>query len=419
MVKLFEISEPKFVFTSKDMLPKLQGVAKKIDSIQKIILVDDNGTDSLEQLIKQGNERDFPRDVKIDSKEDVCVLPFSSGTTGVAKGVMLTHSYIINSDMIIRNMINLTKNFISLLNLPNFHIYGIIKYFSSFSAGSKIISCRRFTTLHNMLETVQNYKVTDLSSVPPLLLGMANLPDLEKYDLSSVLNIMSGAAPLPESVAQKIKKKTGIDVNQAWGLTEFVPITMAANATVPVTSVGLVVSNTMIKVVDVETMQELGPHEKGEIWAKGPQIMKGYYKRPEATRACIDQDGWFHTGDIGYYDDNDFVYIVDRLKELIKYKGFQVAPAELEEVLLQHPQVADVGVVGVPDEKAGEVPKAYVVRKSLDLRKKDLDEFLKGRVSQFKYLRGGITFCNAIPKSPSGKILRRFLRRIDNGTSKL
>jgi len=423
IVKLFQISKPKIVFASAEFLPKLQEVAAKITSIKEIVVMGGGGggvgvmrASSFDEFVKRGRDQDFPSNVVIDPQADTCMLPFSSGTTGLAKGVMLSHNYVHAVTQLSSLYLKLAKNAVSVLCVPNFHIFGLVKYLSIFRAGAKMISMRKFTTLHNLLATVEKYKVTDLSMVPPLLLGISNLPDLDRYDLTSIKDILCGAAPLPESVSHDIERKLNAKVCQAWGLTEFLPATMAFSNTTPATSVGSLVSNTALKIIDPDTSKELGVNERGEIWLKGSQMMTGYYNRPEATRACIDAEGWFHTGDIGYYDENEFVYIVDRLKELIKYKGFQVAPAELEEVLVQHADIADAAVIGVPDERAGELPKAFIVRKSEQLTKQDVHDYLKGEISHFKYLRGGITFCEQIPKSPSGKILRRLLR---DTTSKL
>jgi len=412
-VKLFGIANPKVVVTFEQCVPKVNKVLQKVTSIEKIISIDE-----VRNIIKRSNVLSF-KEPDIDPSKDVFLMPFSSGTTGLPKGVMLSHQGIVNTDVVVRGSFGVTRGTISLLNVPNFHIYGLMKYLAGLSAGSKIISCQKFTTLDSMLTTVQNYKITDLSTVPPLALGMANLKDLEKYDLSSVVSITCGAAPLAESVVHTIKKRTGIRIYQGWGLTEFVPITWARDACVPVSSVGNVTPNTLLKVIDPETQKELGPNQKGELCAKGPQIMLGYYNRPKATSECIDSDGWFHTGDIGYYDENECVYIVDRLKELIKYKGFQVAPAELEEVLLEHPQVVDAAVIGVKDKEAGELPKAFVVRKHNEVTAEEIHQFVQARVSKYKYLKGGIQFCDSIPKSPSGKILRRLLRDQTSTKSKL
>jgi len=413
-IKLFGIANPKVVFTFDQCVPKVNKVTQKVTSIEKIISIDE-----VRNIMKRSDMLDFKEPSDIDPSKDIFLMPFSSGTTGLPKGVMLSHEGVLNSDVIVRGSFGVTKGAISLLNVPNFHIYGLLKYLAGMSSGSKVISCRKFTTLDSMLTTVQNYKITDLSTVPPLALGMANLKDLEKYNLSSVVSITCGAAPLPESVVHTIRKRTGIRIYQGWGLTEFVPITWARDACVPVSSVGNVVPNTLFKVVDPETQKELGPNQKGELCAKGPQIMLGYYNRPQATSECIDSGGWFHTGDIGYYDENECVYIVDRLKELIKYKGFQVAPAELEEVLLEHPLVTDAAVIGVSDKNAGELPKAFVVRKNNKVTAEEIHQFVQARVSKYKYLKGGIQFCDSIPKSPSGKILRRLLREQTNTKSKL
>jgi 4-coumarate--CoA ligase len=212
-------------------------------------------------------------------------------------------------------------------------------------------------------------------------------------------------------VAQEASARIGCEVVQGYGMTELSPVTHAT----PVGgfkpgSIGVTISNTESRVVDPETGEDLGVDEDGEIWIRGPQVMKGYLNNPEATALTIDEDGWLRTGDIGHVDDDDHFFIVDRLKELIKYKGFQIAPAELEALLLTHPSVADAAVVPMPDEEAGEVPKAFIVRRpDHELSAAEAQAFVAGHVAHYKQIRA-VEFVDEIPKSASGKILRRLLR---------
>jgi len=264
--------------------------------------------------------------------------------------------------------------------------------------------------LELFLETMQRYKVTRAHLVPPIILALAKHPVVERYDLSHLELIMSGAAPLGADLAAACSARLNCVIKQGYGLTETSPVTHMCSEIpeeIRPGSVGAVVSNTECMIVDLETGEPLGPNRKGEIYSRGPQIMKGYFNCPEATAAAIDSEGWFHTGDIGYADEDGHFYIVDRAKELIKYKGFQVAPAELEAVLLSHPLIADAAVIPSPDEEAGEVPKAFVVLKG-ETDEEAIKEFVAARVASYKKIRK-LEFIEQIPKSPSGKILRRLL----------
>jgi acyl-CoA synthetase (AMP-forming)/AMP-acid ligase II len=280
----------------------------------------------------------------------------------------------------------------------------------SLAQGATIVTMPRFE-LEQFLELVQKHKVTRVNLVPPILVGLAKHPIVDKYDLSSLIELFSGAAPLGKELANEVKNRIGCRVVQGYGLTETSPVTHVYNLTLTETdklsSVGPAIPNTEVMVVDVKTGQPLGRNENGEIWIRGPQVMKGYLNNPDATDATLDDDGWLHTGDIGYVDEDGFFYIVDRLKELIKYKGYQVAPAELEALLLSHPAIADVAVIPSPDEEAGEVPKAFVVLKA-EATPEAIMDWVAERVSPQKKVRR-VEFVDSVPKSLSGKILRRVL----------
>uniref|UniRef100_H2ZDR8 Uncharacterized protein n=1 Tax=Ciona savignyi TaxID=51511 RepID=H2ZDR8_CIOSA len=375
MTKQFSHSQPIAVFCDEENYLELTNVAKKVPSI------------------------------KINPTEDTFLLPYSSGTTGLPKGVMLTH-YNMVSITELCNFLS-TPNDIFYLVLPMFHIYGMMSVMKSLVKGTTMVISKRFT-VESFFGLVERYKITSLLAVPPMVLAMYNSPLNSKYDLSSLIRVFCGAAPLPLGVSVEVQKKLNVSLIQGWGLSEAVPLTASFGGAIPLASVGVITANTLIKIVDLGSGKVLGPNEEGEICCKGPQVMKGYYKNPSATTQCIDYDGWFHTGDIGYYDEHGLLYVIDRLKELIKYKGFQVvAPAELEAELLKH-YVTDVAVIGVPDTEAGEVPKAFLVKSRASLTADDIHSFLE--VSKFKYLRGGVEFLSVIPKSASGKILRRELR---------
>jgi acyl-CoA synthetase (AMP-forming)/AMP-acid ligase II len=278
------------------------------------------------------------------------------------------------------------------------------------SMGATVVTMPRFD-LEQSLELTQRYHVTRFYAVPPVVLALAKHPLVDQYDLSSVLQIFSGAAPLGAELAAEASKRVGCEVVQGYGMTELSPV---SHCTVegdfrPGTS-GITVGSTEIRLVDPETGEDRDVGEEGELWVRGPQVMKGYLNNDEATRNTIDEDGWLHTGDIAVLDEHDHVSIVDRVKELIKYKGFQVPPAELEALLVAHPKVADVAVIGIPDEEAGELPKAFVVpQPGAELTPEELQEYVAGHVAAYKRVRL-VEFVDQIPKSPSGKILRRMLR---------
>jgi acyl-CoA synthetase (AMP-forming)/AMP-acid ligase II len=264
--------------------------------------------------------------------------------------------------------------------------------------------------MEQFLELIQKHRVTRANLVPPIMLGLAKHPAVDKYDLSSLKEVLSGAAPLGEDLAEAVVRRLGCNVLQGYGLTETSPVTHVCPnfpGMIKRASVGPPLPNTEVMVVDTMTNEPLGPNQQGEIWMRGPQVMKGYLNNPDATAATLDEAGWLHTGDIGYADDDGYFYIVDRVKELIKYKGFQVAPAELEALLLSHPAIADAAVVPSPDEEAGEVPKAFLVLKG-EVTAEEIMAWVAERVAPHKKIRR-VEFVNQVPKSLSGKILRRIL----------
>ena len=353
-------------------------------------------------------------EISINPAEDIVVLSYSSGTTGLPKGVMLTHRNIVANLAQMDGItgIDITNESDTIMGiLPFFHIYGMVVIMNmSLSRGATIVTMPRFDMVQ-FLELVQKHKITRVNLVPPILVGLAKHPIVDQYDLSSLVELFSGAAPLGQALADEVKARLGCRVVQGYGLTETSPVTHVYNRTLAqsekLSSVGPAIPNTEVMVVDVATMEPLGRNENGEIWMRGPQIMKGYLNNPDATAATVDEDGWLQSGDIGYIDDEGFFYIVDRLKELIKYKGFQVAPAELEALLLSHPAIADVAVIPSPDEEAGEVPKAFVVLKA-EATPEAIMDWVAERVSPQKKIRR-IEFVDEVPKSLSGKILRRVL----------
>jgi len=351
-----------------------------------------------------------PPEVDIDPRADLVVLPYSSGTTGLPKGVMLTHYNLVANLRQMEGMDYFTEADTLICVLPLFHIYGLVVILNmGLSMGSTIVTLPRFD-LEDFLRAAQDYEVSLAHLVPPILVTLSKHPIVDNYRLTKLKTIFSGAAPLGEDLTRACMERLGCHVRQGYGMTETSPVTHSSPADrtqVKFGSIGVAAPNTECKIVDLQSGALLGPNKEGELCVRGPQIMKGYLNRPDATENTIDADGWLHTGDIAYADEDGHFFVVDRAKELIKYKGFQVAPAELEAVLLSHPGVADAAVIPSPDEEAGEVPKAFVVPKGT-VDTNEIMEFVEKRVAPHKKLRY-IELIDKIPKSASGKILRRLL----------
>lgn len=356
--------------------------------------------------------------VHINPREDVCALPFSSGTTGLPKGVMLTHyNLVANMHQMERaELVDANDNLVCVL--PLFHIYGLMVILNlGLFKGATIVTLPRFE-LEEFLRVMQDYRVTLAHVVPPIVLALAKHPSVDDYDLSSLHTIFSGAAPLGEAVTRNCIERLGCKVRQGYGMTEASPATHCSGRDargMKNGSVGMCVANTECKLVDVETGEPVGVGRRGELWVRGPQVMKGYHNNPDATAGTLDKDGWLHTGDIGYADEEGHFFIVDRVKELIKYKGFQVAPAELEAILLSHPAIADAAVIPSPDEEAGEVPKAFVVLKAA-VEPEEIKEYVAKHVAPHKKIRR-LEIVEQIPKTASGKILRRVLKERERAQS--
>jgi acyl-CoA synthetase (AMP-forming)/AMP-acid ligase II len=401
-------SQARFLITVPALLAKAKSAAA-LSATQEIFVIGEaEGATPFAVLLDAAAS---PVNVEIDAANDVVVMPYSSGTTGLPKGVMLTHRNLVANLCQMVPVEPCNPNDVLCGVLPFFHIYGMIVVMSrGIRAGATVVTLPRFE-LEAFLSMLQTHGVTRANLVPPIILALAKHPAVDRYDLSKLGWIMSGAAPLGSDVQSACAARIGCSVRQGYGLTETSPVSHTvppAMAAARPGSVGPPIPNTEVKIVDIVTGQELGPGEDGEVWIRGPQVMKGYFNNAEATRNMITPDGWLRSGDIGHCDDEGYLTIVDRAKELIKYKGFQVAPAELEAVLLRHPAIADVAVIGVPDEEAGEVPMAFIVR-SRELTAEDVTAYLAEHVAPYKKVRH-VQFRDSIPKSASGKILRRVLR---------
>ena len=350
--------------------------------------------------------------VPVDYDEHVVVLPYSSGTTGLPKGVMLTHRNLVANIAQMEYTFVPSEGEVALAVLPFFHIYGMQVLMNMLLAfGVRVVTMPRFDMIR-ALELVQEQRITRFFAVPPMVLGLAKHPVVDDFDLSSIKQIFSGAAPLGADLAAAAAARVGCEVVQGYGMTELSPVSHCTpeGQFRPGTS-GVTISNTEIRIVDPESGDDLDVGGRGELLVRGPQVMKGYLNNTEATAETLDADGWLHTGDVAIVDEENHVSIVDRIKELIKYKGFQVPPAELEAVLITHPGVADAAVIGIPDEEAGELPKAFItlVPGAGALTLEDLQAHVAEHLATYKQVQA-LEVLEAIPKSASGKILRRELR---------
>ena len=341
---------------------------------------------------------------------DTVALPYSSGTTGLPKGVMLSHHNLVSNILQARSALNLDEDDVVIGVLPFFHIYGMTVIMNmGLHAGATTVTMPRFD-LEQFLTTLQDRKITRAYVVPPIALALAKHPLVDKFDLSNLRLILSGAAPLGAELEEACAERLDCHVIQGYGMTETSPVTHTDPIDRPKPgTIGPALANTECRIVDSETGEDAPQGERGELWIRGPQVMQGYLNNDEATRETIDSDGWLHTGDVAIVDEDGYFSIVDRVKELIKYKGFQVAPAELEALLLEHPGVSDAAVIPVPDEECGEIPKAFVVLANDDVSTDEVQQFVADRVSTYKQIRA-IEVIDEIPKSASGKILRRVLR---------
>jgi len=350
--------------------------------------------------------------------DDLCALPYSSGTTGLPKGTMLTHdNIVVNMLQIELSESKFWKPDVPIISpLPMFHIYAYtVLMLQTAMKGIPLVTMSQFD-LEKFCSLVEKYKCERAYLVPPICLGLSKHPVIDNYDMSSLEMIMCAAAPLGGDIEAACSKRIGCTVKQGWGMSELSPLgTIVPDDQLKSGSgsIGPLCSNTEAKIVDVETRKPVATGETGEFLIRGPQVMKGYLDAPDKTAECM-EDGWFATGDIARADEDGYLYIVDRLKELIKFKGFQVAPAELEDVLSSHDCVADAVVIPVEDESAGQLPRAYVViRDGASISATVLSDWVATRVAPHKRLRGGIVFTTEIPKTASGKILRRQVLEMD------
>lgn len=419
-------SKPVLAFTTPQLAPKLA------DSSLPISIL---GTESLklgggggrvlpciEEMMRAEPSRGRVRE-RI-RQDDTASLLYSSGTTGMSKGVASSHRNLIAMVQTVMGRFRLEdgeQTFIC--TVPMFHVYGMALFATGLLAsGSTVVVLSRFE-MDEMMAAIGRYRATYLPLVPPILVAMTNHADRirERYDLGTLQSVLSGGAPLSKEVIEGFREKyPGVRILQGYGLTETTGIgasTDTSEESMRYGTAGMLSPNMEAKIVDPESGEAMPVNRTGELWLRGPTVMKGYFSNPEATTSTLDSKGWLRTGDLCYFDEDGFIFVVDRLKELIKYKGYQVAPAELEALLLTHPEIADAAVIPFPDKEVGQFPMAYVVRKAgSNISETQVMDYIARQVAPYKRIRR-VAFVAAIPKNPSGKILRKDLIKL--ATSKL
>ncbi len=412
-------SEAVAVVVQASLLPLVQAVRAQTPTVQHLIVVD-AGAETAQTLSFNRLIRGYPATppaVEEIGEQDLVALPYSSGTTGLPKGVMLSHKNLVYNAVQSIATARLTLNDRMLIFVPLYHIYGIMLMGCAALSGARAVLMERFEA-ETCLRLMQEQGITILYSVPQVLAVLNDWPTLHNYDLHTVRFTQCGAAPVPPPLARRFEQLTHIPVMTSYGLTEAAPGTHSNpvynHRFMKVETIGLPIHDTEQKIVDIETGTiELGAGEEGELIVRGPQVMQGYWKAPEATAEAL-RDGWLYTGDIGWRDEEGYVTITDRKKEMIKYKSFSVAPAQIEALFLEHPAVADVAVVAKPDREAGEIPKAFVVLRA-GYEGQDTSELMtwvNTQLAAYKHVRE-VEYIDAIPRNPSGKILRRVLKELE------
>lgn len=419
-------SKAKFLLTINMFLDKAKEAIAEGSPIERVLLFDgkEETTDGgvtitpFADLAKDG-VANFPADVKIKSS-DTLAIPYSSGTSGLPKGVELTHGNIVANLCQLSAAewaVKMDSSDVLIGVLPFFHIYGMVVILNlGLLAGVKTVTMPKFDP-GMFLKLLKQHGVTVAHVAPPLVNFMAKHPAVDSVlPLPALKELFSGAAPLGVELVQAAKERLGVkEVRQGYGMTEMSPAShVTPYGDTNYGTIGKLLPGMQAKVVSTENGDILGPGERGELCCKGPNIMKGYFNNKEATDKCMDADGFLHTGDVCIYDENGIFTVVDRVKELIKVKGFQVPPAELESLISGFEKVADVAVIGIPDDRAGELPKAYIVKQKghESLTEDEVKEFVAGKVADYKKIQY-VEFVESVPKSAAGKILRKELRKME------
>ncbi|XP_065091158.1 luciferin 4-monooxygenase-like [Ochlerotatus camptorhynchus] len=411
------MTKPKVIFVSPEVAQMVITVNQKLQCAEKIITFGNSIYNMPEvipfkDLLSQKVETDTINPEPVDKQNHVALILLSSGTTGLPKGVQLTHANIMTTiahSKEAAKLLDLPDQLVALAVTPLFHVLASVGLINMVTNNCRCVLMPKFDA-HLFLNSIQKYKVNLMSVVPPLMVFLAKHPMVDNYDLSSLMTLFCGAAPLSKEIEDQVRDRLGIAfVRQGYGMTEttYVMLMQTGFENKP-GCVGKVRMGQWAKVIDPDSGKVLGPNQRGELCFKGSLIMKGYVGKEESA---VDRDGWLHTGDIGFYDEDEDFFIVDRIKELIKYKGFQVPPAELEAVLLKHPKVKDAAVIGIPDERVGELATAFVVKEpGEDVTEEEVSSFVAKEVSLQKQLHGGVKFIDEVPKTATGKILRRKLK---------
>jgi len=406
-------TEVKAMITSDGFYAQVGNLVSQVDGLRFVVLQGQGeppaGTISFSSLLKGPDRLD--RSIGIDPRERIAVLPFSSGTTGLPKGVMLTHFNLLCDLYQVVHVHEISEADVMINQLPFFHIYGMtVLMGTSVLAGATQVVASQFRPVDQFLSLFETYRPTLFFTVPLIIQEFCHHPKVPTMDWSRLRYVNAGGAILSPEVQQRFKEITGVPVMVGCGLTESSPTThVTPIRKIKLGSIGLPLSLTEDRIVDPETGKELPAREVGELWIRGPQVMKGYYNNPDATAQTV-VDGWLRTGDLAWKDEEGYVFIVDRLKEVIKCKGLQVAPAEIEHILVGHPDIKDAAVVGEPRTEYGEVPVPYVVlRDKASLSPDVIIEYAAQGLAKYKRL-ARIVFTDTIPRSPSGKILRRLLK---------
>ncbi|KAF3656804.1 4-coumarate--CoA ligase-like 4 [Capsicum annuum] len=425
--KQIKDSKPVLAFTIPELLPKITGSNLPVILIngEELAFTSDSKLRIIGTLEKLIMEKPAERRMKERvTQEDTATLLYSSGTTGASKGVISSHRNLIAMVQTIVGRFKLDEGEQTFIcTVPMFHIYGLAAFAAGILAsGSTVVVLSKFE-MDEMLSSIHKYKASYLPLVPPILVALVNNAGLiqKKYDLSSLKNVLSGGAPLSKEVTEGfLEKYPSVRILQGYGLTESSGIgasTDSLEESRRYGTAGMLSPSMEAKIVDPESGEAFPVNKTGELWLRGPSIMKGYFSNEEATASTLDSDGWLRTGDLCYIDEDGFIFVVDRLKELIKYKGYQVPPAELEALLLTHPEISDAAVIPFPDKDVGQFPMAYIVRKSgSTISESAIMDFVAKQVAPYKRIRR-VSFVASIPKNPSGKILRKDLIKL--ATSKL